>query len=204
MSIYNPNIKKSPLAIAPTWAKLASSDGKFVFNFLVNPESIRWQHGASLNSLNVLRSDQPLANYQYSSSTLTIPQFYLWTHNNSATVANEIKALKAMTKPTILGSLPPILMLTWGELKEDRLVLTSVDIEEKQWRSGQPTQAQGSMTFMYSPLAVSPVAAAKSTPKETPRQKANTKAATILAAKAKPKSGLSKLSSAGLIINNYT
>lgn len=199
MSIINPNVLKSPLAIAPSWARLASADGKHVFVFLVNPETIRWQHNVSLSSLNVLRSGQPLVNYQHSTSVLTIPKFYLWTTNNSCTVKNEIAALKAMTKPTTLGSSPPILKLTWGELSEDRLILSSVDIEEKQWRSGQPTQAEGSMVFVYAPLVVSPVPAAKTTRKDTPRVEAKAKASK--ASKATDKAPL-KISSNGLVIGN--
>lgn len=183
--IYNPNVKKTPLAIAPTWALLESMDGKLKFNFLVNPNSIRWSHGVSLSTLNVLRVAQPLVSYQYSTSTLTIPTFYLWTPDHSATVANEIANLKAMTKPVSTDGLPPLLTLTWGSLKETRLILANLDIEEQQWRSGQPTQAEGSMSFIYSPVQKSPVSSTKATP--TPRQKAATKSTSKATTKATPK-----------------
>lgn len=199
MSIINPNIKKSALEIAPSWAKLSSDDGKNVYNFLVNPESIRWQHSIATNSLATHRSAQPETNYQYSTSVLTIPRFYLWTVGNSCTIKNEIAELKAMTKPTILGGKPPILTLTWGELRESRLWLASVEIEEKQWRSGQPTEAEGSMSFIYAPLAISPVKAATVT-KATPRQKA--KAASKVTP-VNPKS-TKKISSNGLVIGDIS
>lgn len=148
---YNPDVRYTQLKVAPVWASLKTADNKLVFNFLLNPETISWQHSSSHNELNVLRSGQPLTSYAFSKTTLSIPTFYLWTPNNSASIAPSLAVLKAMTKPIANGGLPPLLMLQWGSLKEERVYISELEIVEKQWRSGEPTQAEGSMTFVLSP-----------------------------------------------------
>ncbi len=155
MSVFNPSTKFQELPASTVWASLKSLDGKHVFDFLVNPETIVYSHNSNHVSLNVLRSDQPYTSYVSSSSSLSIPKLYLWTPNSRSSINDQMATLKAMTKPTVKGGSPPLLSFTWGLMSEPRVYLTDVDFNVSQWRSGAPTQAEGGMTLLISPKFVS-------------------------------------------------
>lgn len=154
MSVFNPSAKFQELPASTVWASLKSLDGKFTFDFLVNPETIVYSHNSNHVSLNVLRSDQPYTSFISSVSSLSIPKLYLWTPNSRSSINDQMATLKAMTKPTVKGGVPPLLSFTWGLMSEPRVYLTDVDFNISQWRSGTPTQAEGGMTLLISPKFV--------------------------------------------------
>ncbi len=175
MSIFNPAIKTQELPASTVWATLKSTDGKYIFNFLVNPETITYSHTSNHTSLNVLRSEQPLTSFTGSTSVLSIPKIYLWTLNSRSAIDTHMAMLKSMTKPTSKGGNPPLLNFTWGMTVEPRVYLTSVDFNITQWRSGIPTQAEGSMSFLISPEWSKQSGVVSSTPKPTIREASNPK-----------------------------
>lgn len=151
MSIINPGVKLSSLAVSQVWAKLARVDGKGHYDFLVNPEEIVWTHQADFSSLPVLYTAQPLVSYKSSVSSLSLPKVLFWTPAHSGDLTAILASLRAMTKPPSPGQQLPILKLTWGNLAESRLYLKSFSYREKQWRSGKVTQAEGNMEFLLAP-----------------------------------------------------
>ncbi len=161
--IYNPEVKLQSLPVSTTWAVLESLDKRLRFDFILNPEKVQWNHSALTNELAVLRTSQPLQNFTSSKSTLSLPSVKLWTANNSGSLTRILADLKAMTKPSLNGELP-ILSLTWGSLKETRVYLTSLEVSEQQWRSGEPTNAECNLSFSLAPEV--PKAVYQATPKE--------------------------------------
>ena len=173
--MYNPNVKLGVLAVNPTWATLKTVDDKLSFDFILNPESVQWTHSATVNELSVLRSKQPLVNYQASKSVLTLPNIKLWTVNNSGSLKEPIDTLRQMTKPLASTGVLPVLALTWGSLSQPRLHLVSVDITETQWRSGVATKAIANMTFVIAPEI--PKAVYQELPQDKPPTAAENKGA---------------------------
>ncbi len=163
--MYNPEVKLQNLSVSPTWAVLESIDKRLRFDFILNPEKVQWNHTANTNELAVLRTSQPLQNFTNSRSTLSLPSVKLWTANNSGSLTRLLSDLKAMTKPNLSGELP-VLSLTWGSLKETRVYLTSLEVTEQQWRSGEPTNAECSLSFSLAPEI--PKAVYQAVPKDAP------------------------------------
>ncbi len=132
MSVFNPATNFQELPASTVWASLKSLDGKYIFDFLVNPETVAYTHSSNHVALNVLRSDQPYTSYVSSASSLSIPKLYLWTPNSRSSINTQMTTLKAMTKPTIKGGSPPLLTFTWGLMVEPRVYLTDVDFNISQ------------------------------------------------------------------------
>lgn len=151
MSILNPNVNTTSLSIGTTWAKLASVDGKLVYDFLVNPEEVAWNHSVNMKELNVIRTGQPGYMFVNSVSTLSFPTVLFWTPGFSGSLKTALATVTAMTKP--VNEVLPLLSLSWGNLNEPRVYLKTFQFREQQWRSGTPTQAAGSMDFVIVPTA---------------------------------------------------
>lgn len=151
MSILNPNVKTTQLPEGITWASLKAVTRDLKYDFLVNPEEVTWNHQAVYKDLPVLYTGQPLVSYQNSQSGLSMPKVYLWTPGNSGSLKASIDILKAMTKPTLGEDTPPVLSLSWGDLKEPRVYLKSFNLREQQWRQGTVTQATAALEFILAP-----------------------------------------------------
>lgn len=132
-------------------ARLSTFDGSVFFEFLINPERMQYTLASNFASLPVLNTSQPLVKYQYSETGLSLPEVKLWTPANNRDLSGPLDLLKSWTRPDPTQSVPKLLKFAWGQAVWPRVYLSQFDYEVTQWRSGAPTQAEGSMVFLIAP-----------------------------------------------------
>ena len=151
--VYNSSYNQLPKLTSNSLSRalLTRLDGKGSYYFLINPESYKRGLKADYSTLKILKGDT-LLSYQNTDSTFTIPKFYLGTPNNDRDLTSLVEALESLVYPTAIGLDPPVCSFSFGKLLIPRVVVSKVDLEDKQWRSGALVFAEGSMDLLRSPL----------------------------------------------------
>lgn len=121
-------------------AVLKRLDGKASFTFEIPPQQLRWSYKNTFNALAVLRTAQPLVNYQYSEGALGLSTCYFWEQ--------DISALKDLMHPE--GEEPPICSFMWGDIVLPRVYVSSLDITETS-RTDKSLEAEGAISFVFAP-----------------------------------------------------
>lgn len=142
-----PKAKSSEAPSAPKSANavITRLDGKGAFTFEVPPQVLRWSYKNIFNALAVLRTSQPLVNYQYSEGALSLSTCYFWEV--------DISALRDLMKPE--GEEPPLCSFMWGDIVLPRVYIAALDISETS-RTDKTLEAEGAITFVFAPEPVNP------------------------------------------------
>lgn len=170
--LYNPKVSQSlpRLDRSEVWCTLQPESGGTTYEFLVNPETVVWEHTGSYSNQPVLGTPQPLVKYKYSASILTLPRVLFYTLGNNRDISKVLAQLVAWTKPNTSGGDPEVLTLTWGEMKVPSCYLQNFKTNEQQWRGGRCTQAEGGMTFLIAPEPPKPTIEVTKYTKLSPRE----------------------------------
>ncbi len=131
-----------PKSVGSTQASL--TDGKITYNFLLNPETLQWQHSADYAVVSVLDTSNPDVTWKASGSTLNIPRVLFMSQGAVEDLTDTIKQLVDWT---IAGA---TLKFTYGSTVVPRCHITRFTPKEQQWRNGKITQAEAELTFLIS------------------------------------------------------
>lgn len=145
--------------LSKTYAQaiLQTFDGATEYKFLINPEKLQEVHSAIHREQPVLLTPQPLTGYQYSKSTVSIPDVKFWTPNNDRDLSGVRSLLMGWTKPDPTQKLPKLLKFNWGTYVLPRVYLETFTWNVTQTRGGSPTEAYGDLTLKLAPEPPKPV-----------------------------------------------
>ncbi|MFB2876873.1 hypothetical protein [Floridanema aerugineum] len=171
--MYQENVvnKLAKTEASQVWGKLTGT--KTTWDFLVNPETIDWDHSGEYSKLPVLNTEQPLVKYKYSESVVAFPRVLFVTKDNNRDLDPLLKALVDLVKPVKNGDSPELLKVELGEVKIARCYLKGVKITEQQWRSGKCVMASGSLEFILAPEIPKTVIESNNTTQLTEREQAS-------------------------------
>lgn len=128
-------------------AVLKRLDGKGTFTFEIPPQVLRWSYKSTFNALAVLKTGQPLVNYQYSDGAVSLSTCYFWEQ--------DIKDLVALLRPEKDGEDPPLCSFMWGDIVLSRVFVSSLDVTETS-RTDKTLEAEGSLSLILAPEPVKP------------------------------------------------
>lgn len=129
---------------------------KDIFVFRIFPETVDHRASANRNSLQVLNTNQPLTYYQSSQSGIGIGTVKLWTPDSQVDLSAELDKLTSWTRGT--DGKQPRLVLAIGANSYKPLCLTRFDYTVSRYTpTGYPSEAVGSLEFVYDPDMPAPV-----------------------------------------------
>lgn len=143
-------------AIAPAEAVLLVWDAEEAgeptpaWQFLINPQQLQWNNSANYQTVETLAATAK--HWQFSNTsgrTLKIPNLIMnvWCYGRTlkTVVDGAEQLLKAKVKENEYA--PPLLRFRWGDRDFGPCVLTDIEYTESQWRNGQPSAMQISLTL---------------------------------------------------------
>lgn len=130
-------------------AKLVRADKQEeAVTFEVPPQRIQRGFAAEYNKLAVLKTPQPLLNYQHSDSTIVLPNLLVFGESTGGV----IERLESWTKPTPGLLEPPTLKFEFVHLNLPRIKLAQAEVIEDMWVGGSsPTRMEVTLTLLIYP-----------------------------------------------------
>ncbi|RCJ20129.1 hypothetical protein A6S26_05255 [Nostoc sp. ATCC 43529] len=137
---------------------ISGNAAKPLWQFLVNPQSLRFSREAKYTEISPLASQRSEVQYVATTGqTLSIPDLILQTWYCGKSLRPLIEGINLLLQADIKNKkyAPPILKFQWGTREFGPCVLTNIQWEESAWLGGEPASVKLGLELKEVPKAIS-------------------------------------------------